>query len=136
MSEEQNKSDYRWWDEEKKLVKLEHAFAIGCNDKEACSFAEITVDQLYYYTRVVNKQFQLKKERLKDQPILKAKQTIVDGLDKEENAKWYLERRANGEFSTKQVTEHTGKVELVDNSELDKLAEELDSKNKQVYEKI
>ena len=48
-------------------------------------------------------------------------------------SKFVAERLAKDKYSSKQVTEHTGKVELVDNSELDKLAEELDSKNRKSY---
>lgn len=48
-------------------------------------------------------------------------------------SKFVAERLAKDKYSSKQVTEHTGKVELVDNSELDKLAEELDSKNRKIY---
>ena len=91
-------TEYKWWDNLERLTKLEQAFAIGCNDKEACAYAEITPDQLYYYTREVNPEFQAKKEELKEKPILKAKQTIFKGLDDPINAKWYLERKAKAEF--------------------------------------
>lgn len=92
------KTDYKWWEDLEKKTKLEQAFAIGCNDKEACAYAEITVDQLYYYTREVNKEFQARKEELKEKPILKAKQTVFKGLDDPIHAKWYLERKAKAEF--------------------------------------
>ena len=49
-------------------------------------------------------------------------------------SKFVAERLAKDKYSQKQVTEHTGKVELVDNSELDKLADILDEKNKKKYE--
>lgn len=96
------KTDYKWWEDLEKKTKLEQAFAIGCTDKEACSYAEITPDQLYYYTREVNPEFQVKKEELKEKPILKAKQTIVKNLDNPEHAKWYLERKKKDEFSQRQ----------------------------------
>lgn len=51
-----------------------------------------------------------------------------------DTSKFVTERLAKDKYSSKQVTEHTGKVEIVDNSELDKLAEELDKKNKKSYE--
>lgn len=51
-----------------------------------------------------------------------------------DTSKFVTERLAKDKYSSKQVTEHTGKVELVDNSELDKLAEDLDEKNKETYE--
>jgi hypothetical protein len=51
-----------------------------------------------------------------------------------DTSKFITERLAKDKYSSKQVTEHTGKVEIVDNSELDKLAEELDKNNKKFYE--
>lgn len=100
-------TEYKWWDNLEKKTKLEQAFAIGCTDKEACIYAGITPDQLYYYTSTVNPQFQVIKEELKEKPILKARQTIVKGLDQVDNARWFLERKAKNEFSIRQ--EHTGK---------------------------
>lgn len=100
-------TEYKWWDNLEKKTKLEQAFAIGCTDKEACIYAGITPDQLYYYTSTVNTQFQVIKEELKEKPILKARQTIVKGLDQVDNARWFLERKAKNEFSIRQ--EHTGK---------------------------
>ena len=107
MADRNFDTEYKWWESLEKITKLEQAFAIGCTDKEACSYAEITPDQLYYYTREVNPEFQAKKEELKEKPILKAKQTIVKSLDEPEHAKWYLERKKKDEFSTRQET--TGK---------------------------
>lgn len=98
MKERNFETEYKWWEDLEKKTKLEHAFAIGCNDKEACSYAEITLDQLYYYTREVNKEFQARKEELKEQPILKAKDTVVKNLDDPTHAKWYLERKLKKEF--------------------------------------
>ena len=75
------KRDWRWWDEDPlKLVKLETAFAYGAKDEEACAYAEITLDQLYYYTRKINTDFQVRKEWLKKHPILKARETVVKAL--------------------------------------------------------
>lgn len=94
-------TEYKWWENLEKKVKLEQAFAIGCTDKEACIYAGITPDQLYYYTSTVNPQFQVIKEELKEKPILKARQTIVKGLDQADNAKWFLERKMKKEFASR-----------------------------------
>jgi len=51
-----------------------------------------------------------------------------------DTSKFVTERLAKDKYSSKQVTEHTGKVEIVDNSELDKLAEKLNEENKKGYE--
>lgn len=45
-------------------------------------------------------------EALKDKPILKARATVVRGLDQANNAQWYLERKRKDEFSGR--VEHTG----------------------------
>ncbi len=112
----QIKRAWRWWEKEDgtasdKLVKLEVAFAEGNNDDMACTFAEITLDQLYYYTRRINPAFQVRKEQLKVTPVLAANAVIVkavsDYTDEQgnfhpadiETAKWYLERKRKKEFS-------------------------------------
>jgi len=100
-------TEYKWWENLEKKTKLEQAFAIGCTDEEACSYAEISPDQLYYYENNIDKEFRVRKQELKQKPILKAKQTIVKNLDNPEHAKWYLERKKKDEFS--QRNEMTGK---------------------------
>jgi hypothetical protein len=108
---------YRWWEEDGKLVKLEQAFSFGCTDSEACNYAEITLDQLYYYSREVNPEFQARKERLKELPILKAKHTLVQALDSPEHAKWYLERKRKEEFVIRnELTGPEGKDLLAEQS--------------------
>lgn len=95
-------TEYKWWENLEKKTKLEQAFAIGCTDEEACSYAEISPDQLYYYENNIDKEFRVRKQELKQKPILKAKQTIVKNLDNPEHAKWYLERKKKDEFSQRQ----------------------------------
>jgi len=93
---------YRWWEQEngKKLIMLEQAFRIDATDEEACSFADITPDQLYYYQREINPTFQLEKALWKKQPTLKARQEVVNGIKgNPELALKYLERKVKDEFS-------------------------------------
>lgn len=80
------------------LAKLEHAFAMGATDREACFYADVSVDALYDYQKK-NPKFIQRKEDLKDSPVYKAKQTIVEGLGDAKNAQWYLERKRRDEFS-------------------------------------
>lgn len=82
------------------LGKLEEAFAYGASDTEACFYAGINPDTLYEYQKK-HPEFTERKEALKEQPILKARQTVVLSLDDPKNAQWYLERKRKGEFSTK-----------------------------------
>lgn len=81
------------------LKKLEEAFAMGCTDKEACLYANISTTTLYNYQEKVP-EFLGRKEELKENPVLKAKSTVFDSLDKVQTAQWYLERRSN-EFKPK-----------------------------------
>lgn len=80
------------------LVLLRQAFAIGCSDEEACAYAKIGTSTFYEYQKR-HPEFQEEKEELKKQPILKAKNTIVQSLNDPKNAQWYLERKKKDEFS-------------------------------------
>lgn len=88
--------------------KLEQAFSMGCSDLEACLYAGISKQTLYNY-QAKNPEFVDRKEQLKEQLVLKARTVIANALNnKDENtAKWYLERKAKNEFSTKVENETT-----------------------------
>ncbi len=87
------------------ISKLEEVFAIGGTDKEACFYADISHQTLYDYQKA-HPEFVERKEALKERPFLKARQTIVKGLDQADNAKWFLERKLKHEFASR--TELTG----------------------------
>lgn len=87
------------------LQKLEEAFSIGASDREACLMAEIAPATLYNYQES-NPEFMERKTALKDMPKYKARKTIDGNLHNPEVAKWYLERKAKDEFSTR--IENTG----------------------------
>ena len=85
------------------IDKLEQAFSMGCSDLEACLHANIGKTTLYNYQNE-NPEFVERKEQLKEKLVLKARTVIAEALNrKDENtAKWYLERKAKNEFSTRQ----------------------------------
>ncbi len=87
------------------LERLRHAFAIGCTDEEASAYADIATSTLYEYLKK-NQEFSEERNDLKKKPVLKAKETIVRGLNKPNIAQWYLERKLKDEFS--QRSEVTG----------------------------
>jgi hypothetical protein len=87
------------------LAQLYTAFSIGCTDEEAIAFANVSNGAFYDYQKL-HPEFLEEKERLKKLPILKAKNTVVQGLDRVQNAMWYLERKKKDEFSVR--TETTG----------------------------
>ena len=93
---------------EQLLGKLEEGFAYGMTDKEACFYADIDPDTLYEYQKKFPK-FTERKKALKDKPVMKARQTIVDALDDPTHSKWYLERKKSDEFGSKQEIEHNVK---------------------------
>ena len=90
--------------------KLEQAFSLGCSDIEACLFAGISKQALYDY-QTKNPDYADRKAMLKEKLVLKARTVIAESLNKsdENTAKWYLERKAKDEFSTKVENEVSGK---------------------------
>lgn len=87
------------------LNKLKQAFALDCTDDEACLYAEISPSTLYNY-QLKNTKFLEQKRLLKNTPVLKARNTVVNGLTKDADlALKYLERKKSDEFSVKQKIE-------------------------------
>ena len=62
------------------LQKLKHAFLMGCSDREACLFAGIVPTTLYNYQEA-NPEFVEQKETWKDNPVMKARNVLMDALD-------------------------------------------------------
>ena len=91
------------------LAKLEQAFGMGCSDKEACLYADISMDALYNHQNR-HPDFAEWKALLKEKPVLKARNTVVTSLSDPETAKWYLERKTKGEFNSRHGIELTGEV--------------------------
>ena len=88
------------------INKLEEAFLMGCSDLEACLFADISHQTLYNYQKE-NPDFVIRKEKLKENPILKARKSVINGLDNDpELSLKFLERKKKAEFSLR--TEVTG----------------------------
>ena len=88
------------------IRKLEEAFSIDASVKEACYYADISTDTFYRWIKLYPK-LSYKLERLREKPILKARQTVVKALDNPDYAFKYLERKKKDEFSPRQ--ELTGK---------------------------
>lgn len=84
--------------------QLKQAFLIGATDDEACLVVGIAPSTLYKFQEK-NPSFSEQKRLWKRSPVFRAKATIVRNLDNVDVAKWYLERRAKDEFSTKQELE-------------------------------
>lgn len=82
------------------LDKLRQAYLIGANDKEAYGYAGISHETFYNYIEK-HPEFREQITIWQNEPILKARTTVVKGLDDVRNAQWYLERKQKDEFSTK-----------------------------------
>jgi hypothetical protein len=87
------------------IALLKQAASIGCNNVEACIHAGIS-EKTYYLWMSEDEELSEDLKRLKNKPIMLARQTIVDSLDDVNNAKWYLERKLKNEFSLKIENDH------------------------------
>lgn len=79
------------------ISKLEHAFAQGLNDAEACFMADIGQSTFYHFCQE-NPEFQEKKEALKNNVKMKAKMNIAGEIENKNIplSQWYLERKDKG----------------------------------------
>lgn len=105
------------------LKKLDDAFIMGCPDLEACLLAGIGKTTLYDYQKE-NPEFVERKEALKNSTTLQARRNLAASIASGDlmDSKWYLERKAKNEFSTKTETEMNVKL---DNEWLKKVKEPL-----------
>lgn len=83
------------------VKKLEEAFAMDCSVLEACLYAGISRPTFYAWIKE-NKELSNRFEELRENPVLKARTTVVNVLNEPEHAKWYLERKRKREFSQRQ----------------------------------
>ena len=99
------------------LDKLEEAFKLGCTNREACFYADIPESTFYDFIRDYP-EYSEKIKMWKEYQKIKARYVVHKALDKgdKEMAKWYLERKAKDEFSTKQEFDATvnNKVVIID----------------------
>lgn len=106
--------------------KLEYAFSKDFNIGEACDYAGIHRDSYYEWIKN-NKEFSDRMEQAQTNLKRKAKINIADKIEEGDMdvTKWFLERRAKDEYSTKQAVEMSG---LED--EQSKLSELLEQRKK------
>ena len=90
--------------------KLEEAFSWDCTIEEACLYAGIHRDTYYEYIKE-NPAFSDRVSELRQNPVLKARSTVVQKLsDNYQNAMDYLARKRKHEFAPRQeVTGADGK---------------------------
>ena len=91
-----------------KLEKLEEAFKLGCTNREACFYADVAESTFYDFLKEYP-EFSDKISMWKDYEKIQARYVVHKALEKGDRdiAKWYLERKAKDEFSTKQEIDTT-----------------------------
>lgn len=79
------------------VKKLEEVFAIDGTVEEACYYADIS-KQTYYNWIDEFPKMKEQFDRLRNRPILKARQEVIKGLNNYQNAMDYLKRKKRKEF--------------------------------------
>ncbi len=99
---------------EKVLQVLETAFSYGATDTEASFQAGISPRALYEYCQA-HPEFAQRKEGLKEETKYIARRNVSKKVRAGDNetSKWYLERKAKDEFSTKSETDLTSGGEKI-----------------------
>ena len=83
------------------IAKLEAAYAFDCNTTEACAYAGIS-EAAYYRWVKQNPDFREKKKRLRENPILIAKQSVIKNMSKDGRlALQFLKARRPKQYSEK-----------------------------------
>lgn len=89
------------------VKKLEEAFLMGCSDLEACLFADISKQTLYTY-QDKNPEFIDRKRMLKENPVMKARQTVLEGVQKDATLAFnYLKAKKSEEYAEKKNIGYT-----------------------------
>lgn len=81
--------------------QLRQAFLMGCNDTEACNYANIHRQRLYEFEQKYP-EFADYKQAWRDNPRIKTKATIYKELDDPTMARWYAETKMSDEFHKRQ----------------------------------
>lgn len=91
------------------VLKLEQAFAIDASVEEACSYADISRNTFYLWLKE-NPEYKDRIDELRQRPVLKARQTVVQSLNEPLFAFKYLERKRKKEFGNSVDVTSDGKV--------------------------
>jgi len=95
-----NKAGRKWFDgksENDIVAKLKIVWGLGGSDAEACYYADISKFSLSRYLDT-HPDIEELRNKLKEKPILKARETVVKNLGNPDIAFKYLERKKKDEF--------------------------------------
>jgi predicted GIY-YIG superfamily endonuclease len=94
------------------IRKLEEAFSIDATVLEACFYADISSNTYYRWIKE-NPALYDRFERLREKPVLTARQTVVKAIATDsEIAMKYLERKKKNEFSPRTEVDLKGQLKL------------------------
>ena len=93
--------------------KIEEAAAYDCSVAEIALYAGISRETFYQIIKK-DKRFSDRIEQLRQNPILKARKTVVGALNDPYHAQWYLERKRKDEYSMKTVIEDETSKQQID----------------------
>lgn len=104
----------KWFDgkdESAVIAKLETAWALGCSDKEAAAYADITAASLCRYLQNHSAVLE-RKEQLKERPVLAARNTLLKAIQGGDGdlALKFLERKRRDEFATRSEISETSHI--------------------------
>lgn len=85
--------------------KIEEVAALDGSVEEMAYYCDVSRQTIYNWLEEDKKLFD-KVERLRERPVLKARQTIAKSLDQPQSAQWYLTRKRKKEFAER--IENTG----------------------------
>jgi len=85
--------------------KIEEVAALDGSVEEMAYYCDVSRQTIYNWLEEDKALFG-KVERLRERPVLKARQTISKALDQPQHAQWYLSRKKKLEFSER--VEQTG----------------------------
>lgn len=88
------------------IHKIEEVAALDGSVEEMAFYANVHRGTVYRWLKE-NKEFSDRIEALRQDPILKARQTVIKSLDDPNQAFKYLERKRPAEFSPMQKLEHS-----------------------------
>jgi hypothetical protein len=98
--ERKNNSGRKWFDgkDEKDVIsKCKEIWALDGSDLEASSYADISKDSISRYLKA-HPELKEYRDRLRQRPVLKARQEVIKGLNCYTNAMDYLKRKKKMEF--------------------------------------
>ena len=95
-----------------RVNKLKYVFALDGTIEEACTYAEIS-KQTYYDWLKAKPELVDQFNKLRDDPVLKARKTSIDALDEPNHAHWYLERKRKKEFALRTENDITTQGEKI-----------------------